>query len=85
MVLKIKIFSKKSKFNFVLRFSQNRFFTKTVQNRPRFSGLIHPIELKFFLQILEILLGAYFFFEKYCTIDVWQTLQKKLSLKKMHF
>jgi hypothetical protein len=68
-------------------FLKTIFFTKKVQNRPRFSALVHPIELKFFLQILETLWGAYFFFcfEKYCTIDVWQTLQKKLSLKNMHF
>ncbi len=37
------------------------FFTKKVQNRPRFSALVHPIELKFFLQILETLWGVYFF------------------------
>jgi hypothetical protein len=49
--------------------------------------MAHPIELKPFIQVLYSVVGAYFFifFEKYCTVDFWQTLQKTSIQKHMHF
>ena len=53
------------KSNFVFGFSQNQFFHKKVQNRPRFSDMLRPIELKFFPQILDIVAdGSFFLFQK---------------------
>ena len=43
-------------------FLKTIFCTKKLQNRPRFSAPVHPIELKIFLQILETIWGEYFFF-----------------------
>ena len=75
---------KKLKSNFVFGFSQNHFFNKKVQNRPRFSDMIHPIELKLFIQVLDSVLGAAFYcFEKYFTVDFWHTLQKS-SIQNKH-
>jgi hypothetical protein len=42
-------------------FLKTIFWPKKVQNRPRFSAPVHPIELKIFLQILETIWGVYFF------------------------
>jgi hypothetical protein len=69
-----------------LRFSQNRFFHEKSSESPPFlsTGTSDRAEI-FFTDTRDILGWVFFFFEKYCTIDVWQTLQKNLSLKNMHF
>ena len=56
---------KKLKSNFVFGFSQNQFFHKKVQNRPRFSSMLRPIQPKFVSQILDtVCQGGYFLFQK---------------------
>ena len=43
-------------------FLKTIFFTKKVQNRPRFSAPVHPIELKLFFTDTRDTLGCLFFF-----------------------
>jgi hypothetical protein len=60
---------------------------KNLQNRSCFSSMVHPIELKFFQQVLKTFRGAsFFYFEKYCIAEFWQILQERhYSNKNMRF
>jgi len=64
---------RKTTFRSVVRFSQNTILCEKMQNRPRFSVIHGPIELKIFLQLLDtVWVGEFFLFQK---ILLWWFLE----------
>ncbi len=67
-------------------FPENWFLSKNLQNRPLFSVVVRSIRLKFLLQVLETLWGAYFFhFKNDCTAEFWRIFQEQYYPKKPQF
>ena len=77
---------KQRNFVFLSRFSGNLVFEQKSAESPPFLRHGTSDRAETFIQVLDSVLGAYFFcFEKYCTVDFWQILQKMLYPKKHAF